>query len=1612
MFGSIKAGFCFGNDLLVENALPTTQISLSSETGQPLDIHTFTVHAQGRLAEGMHALMLSDRAVKLFVSPNTDVHFDVSCTDNSEHQLALDRLSLTFSSPLRIVNILTTLDELHVLFSPDRQDAPHAPSGVDSADDSTLGMLTAQLKKGAQIAGDFFERRSAELKKTEGFIKAGTLWKENASPYIEKLAESRGWKKLSEVAEKTSEKAAEISPVALEKTREFLNKALELGEETFDRAIDGLNVTRLDIVTENASTKNAKKRLVLRFTGEIIVNGRFQIPMKALQLPGIFLSRFDPELSGLVSQFCVTSDQGTSLSRTFLGMLHSMEGDFDADTRLTPFTLHLLWQSLKTCDLSLTHNRSCHVHATFRTERHASAITFSATMHMADAQNPETVKARLSLQTTDDGLIRCGQNLTAPDWTLSMIGKGSDITGNLDILEPSRLYPTTLKATCSDPLILHDVVLPLATDAMPIQGAVVFGISASQTTLFVHSLKFKTDAAISWLTSEPLELGSWHTAFDRFGGTMHLTLEHTSHGRMTADIEGQIDISAHTSMCFMPIPEFHLSDPSLKTSLQGNLAIALHASIDTRHFPELTFELHDSSVKYLLDALTLSRDIYRIVLTAPLEGQMTIRHAALTSSGLTKSVVDTAWSLDASPLLCIRSSQTPLLCDELLNGSLTLCLSEQGHLHFENGTGYYDHHFFNALLRPDRNTEKLISLLTHKPLFDAIERNMRDLVEVTGPLPLTVFNRFSHWLDRCHALGIVIDLNHAISMPYLAQMLSLFLFDNLEDTAHIEPLLVDLVHACGLDRYKAEAILDRAFPSLDMTQFTPLLKIIDRIFKGLPYKAPDVRHDDALCDTVHEIGLLPSANHLFDLNIVSKSDAQSLYGSALPYLIDCPVTRARIFKYAAGYSIRQLEWLLAHHADLFTSAQCTKFQHLIAIKRRILKQEAGEGSFLIQDFNIDYFLQRLLDAEDRLLPACSDISGIRDPSTAHLTTNEVVECFTTWLIPEDTGRLLGAGIASRIPTLLVQLNQVRLVSYLAKRGRYYTMATLYEASSGSDRILTALLLSLLNMSLGLIKDPPDLVSVFSDILALPIPRRSDFMPGCSRAAESYFEKLYDVAHHINTSVTSYIAAKLRMRSERISMHPGPLDTPNTPKRPPHMPVPPSEDDMAEIARGLEKADTLGRDLVDLALKDAPWDDEKAEKAQKAYAYTWRVAAAVLKKHPSAFTHKIFRAFYARTYEALLVQTLDDNLIQDIDDVRRWFEVRSGIPADAVADLSHSARRKAIVKTLYHHVSDQETRLHDPLTWLHTRPTPSPVDLSIIFAPGVITDGSRGHELNTAVSRLQAAYDIPFIRSDTGNLKPITFNAEAIENDIRRMHSPFMLIGYSQGCANMMKAEADMYASTPDDRAILDNLIARHFLFSALNGSAHAMIGGEIYRLSLIDGERFLKSLSAITSAALTTFCFNLLRKFLDDPFITKTLKSVEALSWLGLQDLAQNAQYTPDVISTEVQGVIEEFVPETLYYMHAMYHACDGTPNDSQVAADCAHGYHVYHRNASVDILRTQAIPSCTLKAHHWYPIHDEVARLESPLDAQTAVYQAPKDIMLFPSIETLLLFGRIQRKS
>ena len=1180
------------------------------------------------------------------------------------------------------------------------------------------------------------------------------------------------------------------------------------------------------------------------------------------------------------------------------------------------------------------------------------------------------------------------------------------------------MHPNALTVTTHDPRLVDDLTLPLKLAPTPIRGTVTLGLSAEQRTFFVHTVELDIQGHVSWDNAIPLVFSTAHTQFPTCEGDFDLTLTKDAHERLCADLDIDMLFELQSAVQVTTIPEFNLNDKLMNVCTDGRVNAKLHAEMDTQSQDSLKAEFSPSAISLTLENFACKRDAFAIESGSPVSIDIDIERAAISADGIGQSVLSLSWKSANSPLLCVKTEKTPFLTDFSGSGHIKVHTSEQGLIHFSDGTGFYDEHFFNALLYPEHEKEKLVALLFHKPLLSNLESIVRALASVTGPVPTQLVERIKTWYARVNAYGIPFNLKSASSTSTLSQMVSLFLFDRLDEADEIKSILDKIVLSQGYDLYKIMELLGRAFPNADITRYASLLRVVGTAVSVIPFSSPEVTHHEACSETEPRIALLPSANHLYDLDLTTLDERQALYKDHAPNLIDNAITRARIYKYAAGYTVAQLEWLLAHHADKFDADQRLKLKHLIDIKRRIHKQEPREGSFIVQDFNIDFFLQSLLDAEDKVLPYASDVSGIRDEYTADEESNELIECFATWVTPEDISRLLSAGIASRITSQLVQLNQARLLDYLVKRGTTFARATFYEAGAGSDRILASLLMSYLAEDQSLIKDPADRVEVLNKLLRLDIPRRAEHMPGGIHAAESYYKKIYDIAHQIN-GFTAYDAAKLRMQSERVSMQNALTDSGNAPKLPPHLERMPAEDDIAEIVRGLEKADSLGQKLVARLQADQPFDDDLARSAQKAYAYTYRVASAVLKKHPDAFQHNEFRKFYARTYESLLIQTLDRDLMDDIDQVRRWFEVRTGIAQSEVATLSRKARRNAIIDMIYYRDSDREVRRRDPLTWLDTRPAPGPIDLTILFAPGVITDGKAGHELSTAVERLKETYDIPFLRSDTGNIKSLAYNTEILANDIRRLHTPFMLFGYSQGCANMMSAEASLRASTPEDRATLDNLVARHFICSALNGSPHATAGVEVLRRVLMEAEVALKSFAAITSSQLTNLLFNLVRKALDAPFITMSLNSVESLSYAGLEKLARDAQFTPGVITTELQGVLTNYVPETLYYVLTHYQQQtisealpNGMPNDSQVGIDSAHGYFAFNRNASVDLLRKEAMPSCTLNAHHWMPPYDEVAFCETPLDVQNAVYRAPKDIALFPAIEALILFGRIQRKT
>ncbi len=1612
MIETIKAGFSFGNQQLFEADRPLANIVLKTDEQMPLDVSSLAMKSRGRFVPGMHELILTDRAVKIEVRPETEFEIELYCADNPKKLLSAEKVNLKLTKPVRIINILTTLDELSTLIAPTIRKDKNNKDNTDEVRDENEESFSERIKKSEFFtkAGDFIGKKADVIRKTESFKKAGDFWEKNASPYIDKIADSKGWKKIVETAEKTSEKAIEMSPVALEKSREFLNRVLEFGEEKMDSVIDGFSVSEIEIV---AQPKRDTKRLSLFITGEIVVSEKRRIPMEHLELPGILLTRFDAELQNLLAQFCVTSEQGSSLSKTFLGMLEHLDGAFLLDFEFTPFAFALLGRAGRFCSFGIDANRKSHAKIRVQADRNSDEISihFKAVI---ENHEEETVTASIDLTTRDDQLIACGEKLALHEWTLSLIGEGDDIHGHIEIEEGSRIFPNAVEVVAHEPRLKSDLRMPLKMSSVPLKGRMDFGVRAENTTLYVQTLDLEMTGNVAWDKSVPLDFDKLHSEFSKCDGEFDLKITKESGGLIATDLTADLDFGVHSVIPVQSIPEFKLLDRECRTELAGQMKARLHGEVQTHRMSALSLDLGKSKCELSLSDGRIQRDKYAVMIDTPLVIGCDLRKISLDSDGLGESILGLSWASEKSPILCVDQEQHPVFRHYSGAGHITVNISEQGMVLFSEGEGFYDENFLNFVLYPQFGKSKAVEIFSYRPLLE----NLEHLAHVIGRTPdsflVKAAQRVREWVERCASKGIPIDSNHASSMAWLARIVSAFLFEGDEHVPEIEKILRNAVQAKGLDRFRVEALIEEAFPGYDLSQLGQILKIADRIFKGVIFDEPEVTHSESRYDEyAHHFRILPSANQLFDLDTVSKDDFKKYYKYGGPCLIDTPATRARIIKYSAGYTVAQLSWILEKHGELFTETQRLKLERLIAIKKRILKQEPSEGSFVVQDFNIDYFLQSILDAEEETLPHISDISECLDDFTERCVSDDIVECFASWVTPEDIGRLLSAGIASRIQGQLVQLNQVRLLEYLVKRGKTFALATFYEACAGSDRILVSYFVNLLNLDLSLLKEPMDTVRVLSDLLGMEMPVKAEYMPGGCHSADSYFERLYTIAHEINTSTTEYIAAKLRMRSDRIATDE--FIQEETPKRPPYQPKFPDEDELAELSRAIEKADNASEQLISDVENGRECDGQILSKLARNYDYAYRLASSVLQKYPDAFQKPVFKKFYARTYEALLIQTLDQNLVDDVDQVRHWFAVRSGIAMDEIAGLSRTKRRLAVIDVMYYRESDREVRRRDPLTWVDIRPGEGQIDLTILFTPGVITDGRSGHELGTAFERLKRTRGVQIVRSDTGNVKSLAFNARIIEEDIRKIKTPYMLLGYSQGCANVMRAESNLYASTPEDRACLDRMVARHFIFSALNGSLHANCGGEIYRRSLISGEKCLKSMSAVSSVALGNMIFRVLRNIMDSPLYTMSLNSVESLSYNGLMELSLDAQYKTSVVSTELQGVIEEFIPEILDYMYYHYLAQAGKgvclENDSQVGTKCAHAYHVYNRNDSVDLLREEAVPTCTLKIHHWAPIYQEVAFVETPQDAENAVFRFPKDIHVMPAVEALILFGIVPLK-
>ena len=534
--------------------------------------------------------------------------------------------------------------------------------------------------------------------------------------------------------------------------------------------------------------------------------------------------------------------------------------------------------------------------------------------------------------------------------------------------------------------------------------------------------------------------------------------------------------------------------------------------------------------------------------------------------------------------------------------------------------------------------------------------------------------------------------------------------------------------------------------------------------------------------------------------------------------------------------------------------------------------------------------------------------------------------------PQDVAILLQAGLTSSMKgSTVVQLNQRMLLDLMASQPRMFAVAVLAEIGTpggegNNPRALASALMALLDLDQSSFTefhrlDMHELVE--SWFPGLSIPRREDYLAGGRWASQSYYSAIYGVAKNILEDAEVYIAFKGHVQRVRHNEENDAIPT----AKELIVPMPDQDSTVQQEGDGLdlnidsapynvnsklfaainlakkkiEVADNEGKKVLQSLLKreiDSKNSDLCAEVTKK-YREAFAACADLLNYDKLAFHTAWFKKFYQRNYDALMVKSIYDNLIQDDDNVREWLgRLREATIRKQSRDKQSPSNEEVGVNDkevgnneLYFHnpehlheqeIIDEINNLiffnekereeinSDPLVRLLISNEPGNYNFTIVSAMGVITEGKRGLELDSALARLKQQRNVDVVRADTGTARTFEYNASKIEDAIEsavHMNKPYGLLGYSQGCANGLFCESLLQSGTPSQQSRLvspnSNLVCRQLLFSAANGSMHGPAMEEKTQRLIVMCEQFFKYQQGYFSRAFTTFVLETLTNVMD-----------------------------------------------------------------------------------------------------------------------------------------------------
>ena len=1132
-----------------------------------------------------------------------------------------------------------------------------------------------------------------------------------------------------------------------------------------------------------------------------------------------------------------------------------------------------------------------------------------------------------------------------------------------------------LRVGGDNPLVKSGSAITVSIDELKSSGALRFSLDAGGMPEF--SLPTGS-ASLNGVFSLPEQ------QFTRFGwGTLSGGV---NRGRIacrvsTAD-DGTIDVAASGSFPatievsgeIPAVPELNLTQGPVDFSAQATGRFDLGALI--RLGGDETFFRPRGGVSVDVDRWAVDSADRCLSSVGALTAKASVREDAGSRNDEGDFTVDLCWSSSSARVdvgVC-GAAKRHRLPKVFAQGSQTLHLSPSGRVSLASGgRSFIRPEVWNALMYPATQAGALLDLLNDDAFVDESLTSAAELVDLFDEkLGKKLFAARDLVLSiRGHLKDLGVRKPGDIFVePTVARLFSRILAGDDSLVDRTLPIVSSVNRGAGLDTGAAKVLILQSMPDLkadyEINWILDLIRIATTpigLFEARErVSLPPLTEVPEIASRLKKI---PAAQTIYDW--VSKPDIG-------------PDRLARIVELAPLMYIDQLTWIVAQLEATGQGGQCAELRRIVAAKKAISRACGGN---------------ELLDLY--IIPRASVLAGFIGDLTGPIPGIDDGEVPESILGPKDVADVLEVNLASPFQGVQHQLNNRMVLELLKRRDEAFLIAVMSELGHDVPLTLAINLMGFFRQEQGWMREPVDIEALFEEKTGLAVPRFESFTAGGLRSRESYFAALMELAAAVIERGSIYRATRMKLR-EAI------------PRRV-----------QARTSGRLSELESAARESIlaadDLAARTGI-TPESVVPLSAAYREAFDRCASLLDADRVAFQADWFKDFWRRSEQAIRVASCVKNHRDNDDQVRAWLarfdptgagRLLSGRAAAGFEETQ--ALVDAVIDTVWCARSDRDAVRGDPLARLLMQVPDGRYDFTVVSGMGVITDGSQGKELQTAFERLARTRGIPVLRSPTGLMRDLEFNARAIINTIHRVSGPWGYLGYSQGCANGLRAEHMLVTGTPHAREAASRLVSRNLVFSAANGSVHGSSGTPIGAKVLSEAERYFKPYQSIYSREFARFMQRATRGLLDSRQATSIMSGAWSLTLERADDLHRNGIFADAVPTSTVRGVVTpERLPDGLQYLYGMHQRLmPGAETDSQVATVDEAGHSTRVTNTRTDVLDRCDIGTRPIHAHHWGPIHQEALQLMTADDAANCRYDNPHDMYVFPWIDTCIRFGLIK---